>query len=137
MTEKPDDSWEEFATEEERRQAYEEMCDRKAAPDLEAQQRAPIRYGPVGSPNNVRCDHCGSMPGEHCTTPGMRRGALTPREHMRFSAAHPSRVEKALREIGNDEQFIEYRVMEHMTAAVTGYRGQDACATGQARVESR
>lgn len=81
-------------------------------------------------PNAVRCPWCGAQPSEPCSVPAGpgQKKKLFHRSPLRLTAAHPSRIEAAMKLDGAGEGEIERHVAGHLAAAASKYRELPGCA---------
>ena len=112
---------------------------RKASSSVRQQAMADIRRilnkTPIGAtpdgetfdinPNTVRCPFCGSGVNEVCTIAGMPG---RPREPMRRSRAHPSRIEAAAKAAGMTVQAAQVLARKDQMAAVRKFREENPAA---------
>ena len=73
------------------------------------------------SPVAVRCPFCGSPPAEPCTAPGMPG---RPREVLKRTRAHPSRIEAAAVAMGMTKQAAELLARGEQIASIRRYRAE-------------
>jgi hypothetical protein len=75
-------------------------------------------------PNSIRCPWCGAQPTEPCQAPAGpgKKKKLFVRSPLRFTDAHPSRIEAALRLDGAGDGEVERKVAGHLAAATLKYR---------------